>query len=345
MPHNTNYVFEMKILITGGSGYVGSNLLKRLVEGGHDVTALMRPKSYHPLLAGLGFTRFIGDLDNVGSLLKAVQGADVVYHCAAKISFSKYGLQDAYSTNVLGTRNLLDASMVAGVKRFIFTSACATIGISTEPETILDESFTWIPPESWVYAHTKYEAERMVLSKASHGMETIALNPPSVYGQGDHALNTGFAIKQILRNRMPGCPPGGTSYVSINDLVDAHILALDHGKSGERYILMKENLPYSELFNRIAAVLGSRRIDFIVPRILHYPLCYSMSAAETIMRYLGAGELPISSHIMDELFMFKYYNRKKAVHELGWKPKEKLEDAVDEAMRYYEDQKMLGVPK
>jgi dihydroflavonol-4-reductase len=233
-------------------------------------------------------------------------------------------------------------SVLAGVKRFIFTSACATIGISKDPDTILDESSNWVPPKTWVYAYTKDLSERMVQFENAHGrMDTICLNPSAVYGPGDHAMNTGFAIKKIKQNNMPACPPGGTSYVSINDLVDAHILAMSKGKSGERYILMKENLTYFDLFNRIAETVGSNGIKYVVPNFMHYPLCHSMSAAESIMNILGLGELPISSHIMDELFMFKYYTNKKATRELGWKPKDKLEDAVSAAMEYYENQKML----
>jgi len=330
-----------RVFVTGASGFIGSNLVRRLVDEGHDVVALMRRHSHHPLLDGVEFERVTGDLLEKESFEKALDGCDVVFHCAAVISFSRYTLSKAYPVNVDGTRNVLEAALKAGVRRFVFTSACATIGISRTPDVILDESSEWVPPESWVYAYTKYVSEREVLSYSEKGLETIALNPSAVYGQGDHALNTGLAIKQIYKNRMLASPPGGTSYVSINDLIDAHILAMEKGKPGERYILVKENLRYIDLFNRIAQALHSKIIRFVLPPTAHYPLYYSMMTAESLLHFFGLRELPISSHILDELFMFKYYSGKKAEKELGWRPREDLETAVVDAMEYYRKQKMF----
>jgi dihydroflavonol-4-reductase len=330
-----------RVFVTGASGFIGSNLVRRLTAEGHDVAALMREHSYHPLLEGLEFERVTGDLLEKESFEKAVEGCDVVFHCAAVISFSRYALSKAYPVNVDGTRNMLEAALKAGVRRLVFTSACAAVGISRTPDVILDESSSWVPPESWVYAYTKHLSEREVLSYSDKGIETIALNPSAVYGQGDHALNTGLAIKQIHKNRMPASPPGGTSYVSVNDLIDAHILAMKKGKPGERYILVKENIPYIDLFNRIAEALHSRRIRFVVPQLSHYSLYYSMMTAESLLHFFGLGELPVSSHILDELFMFKYYSSKKAEDELGWRPREDLETAVVNAMDYYKRQKMF----
>ena len=331
----------MKVFVTGASGFIGSNLVRRLVADGHEVSCLMRENSHHPLLEGLEFERVVGDLLRMESFEKALDGCDVAFHCAAVISFSRYALDKAYPVNVEGTRNILNACVNSGVRRLVFTSACAVVGISKTPNVILEESSAWVPPESWVYAHTKYLSEKMVLSYAEKGLETIALNPSAVYGRGDYNMNTGMAIKQIYRNRMIASPPGGTSYVSIKDLIEAHILAMKHGKSGNRYILVKENLRYITLFNRIAESLNSRKVKFSLPGFLHYPIYYSMSAVESIMHLLDLGELPISSHIMDELFMFKYYSNRKACRDLGWKPKDDIETAVLDATEYYKKQEMF----
>ncbi|MFH1788373.1 MAG: NAD-dependent epimerase/dehydratase family protein [Candidatus Altiarchaeota archaeon] len=331
----------MKIFVTGASGFVGSNLVRRLVDDGHKVVCLMRENSQHPLLEGLEFERVTGDLLIKDSFEKVLDDCDVAFHCAAVISFSTYALGKSYPVNVEGTRNVLDACVNSGVKRLVFTSACATIGISKTPDVILDESSAWMPPESWAYAYTKHLSEQMVLSYADKGLETIALNPSAVYGRGDHNMNTGMAVKQIQKNRMLASPPGGTSYVSIKDLVDAHVLAMKRGKPGNRYILVKENLRYIDLFNRIAEAVGSNKIKFTLPVSLHYPIYYSMTAAESIMHFLGLGELPVSAHIMDELFMFKYYSNEKAGSDLGWKPKDSIETAVLDAMEYYKRQEMF----
>ncbi|MFH1055308.1 MAG: NAD-dependent epimerase/dehydratase family protein [Candidatus Altiarchaeota archaeon] len=317
-----------KVFVTGASGFIGSNLVRRLVEDGHDVSAMMNRHPYHPLLEGVKFERVVGNLTEPTSFREALAGCDTVYHCAALITF-RGGYNEPYKVNVEGTRNILDVSLGARVRRFVFTSACVTLGISKSPDVVLDESSKFAPPKSWVYANTKHLAEEMVMSYSKKGMDTVSLNPSTVYGAGDHSLNSGFTIKKVAEGKAIFAPPGGTSYVSVNDVVDAHILAMNKGVSGERYIISRENLTYKELFNRIADAVKSTRVKYVLPKILRYPAYYPMVAIEQLITP------PIPSRLIDELFIFKYYNNQKAVRELVWAPKEDLGAAVLEAVEYY----------
>ncbi len=247
-----------KVFITGGTGFIGSNLIRSLVKEGEDVVILSRKNSSHPLLEGIAVEKKMGDITNPKSLSDGMQECDKVYHLCASISFNQSDYDRLYQINVEGTKNILKASIKAGVEKFVHVSACATIGISDDPLIILDEDSKYdVRDFSNPYAQTKRFAELEVLKAVDEGLDAVILNPATVYGRGDKTLNSGILIKNIASNRIFFAPSGGTSWISVDDVVEGLILGMEKGNAGERYILSNESILYSELFNRIAMAVGS----------------------------------------------------------------------------------------
>ncbi|MFH1996306.1 MAG: NAD-dependent epimerase/dehydratase family protein [Candidatus Omnitrophota bacterium] len=321
----------MQIFITGASGFIGSSLTKKLAEKGHKVVALSRKGSTHPFLDNIPISRVIGDITEMDSLEKGMRGCDLLYHCAAKISFNRHEYKSIYQTNVEGTRNVIDSASRSGIKRVVFVSACAVFGFSGKRREDRDEkSLPPLRPRN-VYAYTKKLAEEIVLEYCAKGHDAVIANPCTVYGQGDLRLNSGTLIKAVYNSSMKYAPPGGTSVVSVDDLIDGLILLSRDGAPGERYIFANEKLEFIDLINRIAKVSGARFVSKRIPRLLKMPAVLTASCIELFKK----DSIFISSQIVKELFGYKYYSSKKARAELGWDPKVNIEQAVLKAISFY----------
>lgn len=325
----------MKIFVTGATGFLGSNLTKRLVQEGDEVKILIHKKELHPLLLGLGMREVRGDINDFSLLEEAMSGCDFVYHCAAFVSFSQRDYDKLFAVNVEGTKNVVNAALECGVKKLVYTSACAVFGITKNP-TLLDESSFLEVNNGNPYAYSKRLAEKEILKACEKGLDAVIVNPSTIYGQGDTTLNSGLLIKLIYQNRLKFAPPGGTSVVSVDDVVEGHLLAMEKGKKGERYILSNEKFTYFDLFNVIAEVVGTKRIRFKVPSFSFYPAILSAK----IMEKWFSSPL-INLQILKELSHFKYFNSTKARNELGWNPKVDFKTAVARAFEFYKSQKLL----
>lgn len=329
-----------KIFVTGATGFIGSNLVKRLVNNENEVTILVRPDSEHPLISSLNIKEVTGDITDVESIKKGMQNCDYVYHVAAFISFNKYDYDKLYPINVLGTRNVVDAALELGIQKLVHTSATATIGISKSKNILLDESSSCIC-ENDVYAQTKRLAELEVLQACKKGLNAVIVNPSTVYGQGDRSLNSGMIIKNIYNSRVKVAPPGGTSVVSVDDVVEGHILAMEKGKSGERYILSDENLEYIDLFNRIARAINAKEVKIKIPLALHYPAFLSALIMEKGLNLLNIRPWLLTPQIISSAFKYRYFSSAKARKELGWKPEVNFETAVKNALEFYRSENFL----
>lgn len=325
-----------RIFITGASGFIGSNLAKRLVSDGNEVVALLRRDSIHPSLKGIPIKKIYGDITDRASIENGVQGCNYIYHCAAKISFNKRNYSELYRINVLGTKNVLDIALKYGIEKFIHISACAVFGYSKAKETI-DEDSKYNVPYSNVYAYTKKLSEDEAKEYYLKGLNVVVANPCTVYGQGDIRLNSGSFIKAIYNNKLKLAPPGGTSVVSVDDVVNGLILMLNNGHAGENYIFADENIEYIDLANRIANIVGAEEVRHKIAKCLYYPAVGLAAAIEFINR----NSTLITSQIAREFFGYKYYNSSKARRELGWKPMAGLEDAIRKAFEFYRTHGLL----
>lgn len=330
-----------KVFVTGGSGFLGSNLIRRLVTEGYKVSALLRPGSSHTFLEGLPYERVEGDLMDREALKRGMEGVGCVFHCAASVSFNRYDLPALYLTNVRGTKNALQATFDSGVKRFVHVSACAVLGYSKKSEELIDEDSPFEVPRRSVYAYTKKLAEEEVEEFSEKGLDCVVANPCTIYGQGDRKLNSGLIIKNVFEGRFVFAPPGGTSFVSVDDVVDGLLLIMAKGKRGERYVLCNGNLDYLTLLNRIARSLGVREIKRRIPPFFYFPAVSSASAFETITGLFNRKNPFLTAQLVKEVFSYKYYSSEKARRELGWEPHVGFGSAIDRAFDYYRTEGLI----
>jgi len=257
----------MEILVTGGTGFVGSHLVRLLVADGHKVRVLYRSSAKLAVLAGLEFTGVEGDLDDVEALTRACDGVDVVYHVAAKADYWKDDQKDLlYHINVDGTRNVLTACQTAGVKRVVFTSSASAVGFRNDG-TASDENDPFnLKPERFWYAYTKHKAEEVVAEFVAEGLDIVTLNPTVIIGPGDlNAISGTFIIETARFQWAVPMSTGGLAVIDVRDVAQAHVNAMTRGNSGERYILNTANYPYTVWFKMIAEACEVRPPLFTSP--------------------------------------------------------------------------------
>ncbi|MHC4183738.1 MAG: NAD-dependent epimerase/dehydratase family protein [Planctomycetota bacterium] len=329
---------ERNIFITGASGFIGMNLVDSLALRGNNVYALTRnPIGY----ANKSVENVIGDIMEPESLISFIKECDVIYHCAAHVSFQKRDFQRSYQINVEGTRNILEAAYHTRVKKIVHLSACAVLGFADDKNRIIDETADPEIKDDNVYAYTKKLAEGEVQKYAKKGLDVSIANIATVYGQGDTKLNSGTIIKSIYEGRMKFVPPGGTSFVSVDDLVNGLILLSEEGKAGERYILCTENMEYKVLTSRIAQTLGKKSPKYTLPAFSFYPAFLAVKGIELLSSVAKGKVNLMTSQILKETFGYKYFSSKKAKEELGWRPTQSFEEAVNKAVNYYKKEHLI----
>jgi dihydroflavonol-4-reductase len=253
--HRERAMTPRSAFVTGGTGFVGLNLIEQLVAQGWAVTALHRPTSDLRAIRRFPVRLVAGDLLDPASLRRAIpQRADALFHLAADISvWSKH---DARQTriNVEGTRNVIDAARVAGVRRMVHTSTWNTYGLE---QGEISEDSPQQGGRSWInYDRTKFLAEEVVREGVACGLDAVIMNPAHVIGRYDRR---GWArlIIAAHRRRLPGVPPGAGTFCHAEELALAHIAAALCGRTGQNYLMSGEDASFVELFRVINQVTGS----------------------------------------------------------------------------------------
>lgn len=256
----------MRALVTGGTGFIGSNIALRLVERGWQVRVLARPDSDHVLLEGGPFEYVCGDVLEPDSLPAAVQDIDVVFHAAGVVDYWRQGVDRMMAVNVDGTRKIAQAALQAGIQRLVHISSTAAMGI--HPNVVVDEKYQFnVKPERFVYGHSKYLAEQVIQEFVSKGLGAVIVNPTTVIGPRDiHKVSSGMVVEVIKHCVPPLIPPGGTNVVPICDAAQGAIEAALKGKVGERYILAGENMTHLQLYQTIANMIGCGMKLKVMPR-------------------------------------------------------------------------------
>ena len=326
-----------KIFITGVSGFIGRNLAKKLI-GNNQIYALVS-EDIDQNDKKIKFVK--GDLLDPNSFNSIMKACDVVFHCAAHISFQKEDFQKSYQVNVEGTRNILEAAYKNRVKKIVHLSACAVLGYTMDKNTFLDETSNPKIGKDNVYAYTKKLAEEEIQKYVQKGLNVSIANTATVYGQGDRKLNSGTVIKSVYEGKMKLIPPGGTSFVSVDDLVEGLVLLAQKGKPGERYIFCTENMEYKALIQRIAKTLKLKETSFVLPRFSYYPALLVAKGIESFSS-LGKSKINLTTtQILKETYGYKYFSSKKAKEELEWRPVQSFEEAVKKAFNYYKENLLI----
>ena len=330
----------MTTLVTGATGFIGGNLAHALSERGDDVRVLVRPTSNDLAIRNVKAARVIGDLLSPESLRKAVAGCETVYHCAANYSFWSRNGDDIYQTNVQGTRNLLDAARAAGARKVVFTSSVSTIGLpqsgSADPNGPFGKET--IPPDPshliGHYKQSKFQAEQLALSSSDDNFQVVVVNPCAPVGAWDvKPTPTGRIPLDFARGRIPGYLATGMNLVDVSDVAQGHILAMERGRPGERYILGNRNLTLLEVFGILAEITGRRppRIRFPYWLVIGAAYCDQWLESDLMRREptIPVEGIKITRHPM-------YVSSEKAINELGL-PQSPVETALENAIRWFSD--------
>jgi nucleoside-diphosphate-sugar epimerase len=307
----------MRILITGATGYIGYKLAMEAARRNYTVHILVRDLNSPLLPVHPNIIKFKGDITDKGSVMAAMMNCDKVMHAAAIAKLSARDNSIFYSVNVEGTRNMLDAALALGVKRFVFTSSGAVIGPSGKFP--MSENDPRIAAFENDYEISKHWAEELVKEYCRKGLFAIIVAAPRVYGPGhDCNGNTmNILLKNILSTRLafvPSCDNVVANYAFVDDVIIGHFLAMDKGLGGEKYILGGENLSYRSFFQTIKQNTGKNVRLVRVPKLLLkiwslFYMCFC--------RLLGK-ETHISPRVVDRLAQNRALTCDKAIRQLGY---------------------------
>jgi dihydroflavonol-4-reductase len=321
----------MKTLITGATGFVGSAVLRQLINAGHSVRSLIRANSDRRNLAGLPVEIMIGDLKDRASLDRALAGCSILFHVAADYRLWVPNPQEIYETNVTGTCNIMLAAAQAGVTRIVYTSSVATLGLTPDGSPADENTPVSLADMIGHYKRSKFLAEAEVKRLAEEqGLPVVIVNPSTPVGPRDiKPTPTGRMIVEAASGRMPAYVDTGLNLVHVDDLAIGHLLALERGEIGERYVLGAVNVTLKKILTELAAITGRRPPRIRLPHNLVLPVAY-ISEAWARMTGLNEPRVTLVGVRLAKKRMF--FSAEKARRVLGFHPRpieEALRDAVD----------------
>jgi dihydroflavonol-4-reductase len=326
----------MRALVTGATGFVGSNIAAALAARGDQVRVLRRATSQLKALEGVAVEYAVGDILDPDSLLAAMQGCELVFHVAAVSQYWRSSKETVYRVNVEGTRNVLQAALAVGVQRVVHTSSVAALGYPPRGTTA-DESQVFPTELSWwPYGHSKHLAELEVQNAVERGLPAVIVNPTIVIGPRDVNFISGSLIRASVKGQLRVVPPGGSNIVHVDDVVAGHLAAAEQGRVGERYILGGENLSHWDAAVKIASVTGGALPRMVLP---HWTLPALARIIDTFNRLSPWPPLVAGEQILlgGETF---YVDNSKAVRELGL-PQTPLRQAAADAYFWYLEHGLL----
>jgi dihydroflavonol-4-reductase len=323
----------MKALVTGASGFIGGAVVRTLVAAGIEVRVTARPGNDLRHLTGLPMERVEADLRNKESLVRALQGCRQLYHVAAHYALWAKDPSIFYDVNVTGTRTLLEAAREAGIERTVY---CSTIGaIGLPPGGGLGSETTPVSLDQMAghYKRSKYLAEQEVLKLAREGLPVVIVNPSAPVGAGDvKPTPTGQVIVDFMKGRMPAYIETGMNLIDVDDVAAGHLLAMEKGRLGERYILGNHNLLLREVFEILSRLTGVKAPRVKLPRLAILPLAYMNDWIATVTN--RPPRIPLEGVRMAKYKM--HYDCSKAIKELGL-PQTPVEVALEKAVRWFRD--------
>jgi len=318
----------VKALLTGATGFVGAAVARALLREGWQVRALVRPAADRRNLQGLSLDCAVGDLGDVASLERALEGCEALFHVAAEYRLWTAQPRRLYHSNVEGTRALLQAARRAGVARIVYTSSVATLAARADGAASDESDRATLAGIIGHYKRSKFLAEQWVLQQAQEGLPVVIVNPSTPVGPGDvKPTPTGRMVLDAARGRTPAYVDTGLNIVHVDDVAQGHLLAFHHGRVGERYILGGTDLTLKQILTIIASLVGRPAPRVRLPHALVLPLAYAAEACARIGRFetrITVDGARMARHRM-------YFSSAKAARELGYQwraPQQALADAV-----------------
>jgi len=321
----------VKTLITGASGFVGSAVLRQLILAGHSVRALLRPGSDRRNLSGLPVEIVNGDLTDRSSLDRALVGCSALFHVAADYRLWVPQSREIYETNVTGTCNIMLAAANAGVKRIVYTSSVATLGLTPDGSPSDENTPVSLADMIGHYKRSKFLAEAEVKRLVNEqGLPVVIVNPSTPIGPRDiKPTPTGRMIVDAASGRMPAYVDTGLNLVHVDDVAIGHLLAFERGTIGERYILGFRNMTLKEILCELAAITGQKPPRVCLPHNLVLPVA---CMAEFWARLTGGNEPRVTLNGVRLAKKRMFFSAEKAKRALGFNPRpidEAFHDALD----------------
>jgi dihydroflavonol-4-reductase len=325
-----------KALVTGGTGFIGSHVVRHLLRQGVAVRCLTRASSNRKNLEGLSVEFAVGDLQDPSSLSAAVRGCDFLFHVAADYRLWVRDTAEMDRTNIEGSRHLFEAASKAGVKKIIYTSSVSAIGRPVTPSGLGVGTEALDPtPDQLVgpYKKSKFMADQLARDFAGRGTPVVIVNPSTPVGTNDiKPTPTGKMIVDFLNRKMPGYVETGLNFIDVEDVAAGHWLAAEKGKIGERYILGNRNMTLKEFLDALAKVSGLPAPRSKIP----YAVAWMAGAVSTGLSYITKKEPAIPLNGVRMAHEPMYYDASKAVRELGL-PQTPVEKALEKSVRWFRE--------
>ena len=324
-------ILSMDALVTGGTGFVGANVVRELLREGATVRVLAREGGDRRALAGLAVEIVEGDLREPAAVRRAVAGVGAVFHVAADYRLWAPDARALYATNVDGTRALLEASVSAGVRRIVYTSTVGALGLPKAGGPGTEDTPVTLGDMVGAYKRSKFLAEQVALQFARAGAPVVVVNPSAPVGPWDvKPTPTGQMLVDFLRGRMIGSLDTGLNVVHVRDVARGHLLAAERGRPGEKYILGHANLTLAQIFGTLAEITGRRAPRLRVPYAVAWLAAAGMEGAAWVTR--RPPRVPLTAVRMARKRMF--FSPAKAVRELGL-PQTPVREAMADAVAWF----------
>src|SRR5436190_2298674 len=318
-------------LITGGTGFLGSHLVRQLTaEGAKDIRVMAT--SIPDWLVDLGVETFAGSITNTDDNKRAVEGITEIYHLAGKVSREREDAREMYDIHVEGTRLLCDAAKAAGVKSIVLASTSGTIAVTKDGEVIPDETYP-VPLDiisRWPYYASKAYQEMAALERfQGKGLRLVIMNPSLLLGPGDDRLSSTKVILDFMARKISAVPNGGLSFVDVRDTAHAFRVAMQKGRHGERYLLGAVNWTFVKFFDRL------ERLTKVASPRLAFPSKFAIAGAQVIDSLFRQWNFtsPVQADEVEMAEYYWYFNSNKAKRELEFAPRDPG-DTLNDTVRY-----------
>jgi dihydroflavonol-4-reductase len=316
----------VNLLVTGGSGFLGTALVPLLAGEGHRVRLLQR--SAAPAVERLpGVEVQRGSVEDPAAVAAALDGVSAAFHLAGQVAFDPADPAGLYRLHVQGTRVLLEAAARAGVERVVMASTSGAIAVFEEERVGTEaDPYPLRAVADWPYYLSKIYQEKAALRIAADtGLPLVVLNPSLLLGPGDERLSSTDVVWKFLKRRIPAMPSGGVSFVDVRDAAAAFAAALTRGRPGARYLLGGANMTFRELFGRLERLSG-----IAAPRV-RLPSAVNVAGAKLLERLASwrGAEAPIDAPSVAMGERFWYCDSRKAEAELGFAPRDPQETLAE----------------
>ena len=315
-----------KILITGGTGFLGAHIVRQLLDAGEKDLRVMA-SSVPDWMTDAGVDAVEGSVTNIEDVARSVAGVSAIFHLAGKVSRDNSDAALMNKVHVQGTRLLCEAAKEAGVKTIVLASSSGTIAVSDDDQTH-DE--TYPPPldiiSRWAYYASKYYQERTALeSFDGDGRRLVIMNPTLLLGPDDERLSSTKPVLDFLGRKIPYTPSGGVSFVDARDAAAAFVTALEKGKHQEKYLLGAANMTFNEFFSRLERLSGVSAPMLKMPKKLAVA---GSSFIDSVFKNWGKAS-PVEPKEVEQAEYFWYLDSSKAKEELGFSPRDPQETLQD----------------